>query len=540
MKKILFAASEAVPFIKTGGLADVAGSLPKYFNAKEYDVRIMLPKYACMNSAYAADLTRVLECQVDLNWRSQYAGVLTTKINGITCYLIDNEYYFAGPAPYDNIYLDAEKFAFFDKAVLTVLPLLDFCPDIIHCHDWQTGLIPVFLNAQFKQDPFYRYIRTVHTIHNMKFQGRWYIDAVKDITGLPDEYFSYDKLESYGKANLLKGGLVYADAITTVSQTYAEEIQATEGGEGLDGLMRARSGDLVGICNGIDYHEFDPSNDSLIYTNLKDDVKTFKAENKRRLQEEHALIPDDNAFLIGIVSRLTDQKGMDLLAYIKEEIMEIPGVQMIILGTGESRYENMMRDFATRYPGRVSVFIHYSDMIAHRIYAGCDAFLMPSLFEPCGLSQMMALRYGTVPCVRETGGLKDTVEAYNEFEHTGTGFSFHNYNAHEMLYMIRYANKIFRDAPEEWEGIIRRGMACDYSWNHSAREYEVLYSRLIDEAQGWRDAEAARIEAEKARIEAEEKRLKAEKKPAKKKAAAKKTTAAKKSEPTKKTTAAKK
>lgn len=522
MKKILFAASEVVPFIKTGGLADVAGSLPKYFDAEEYDVRIILPKYACMNSAYANDLERILECQVDLNWRSQYAGVMTTKINGITCYLIDNEYYFAGPAPYDNIYLDAEKFAFFSKAVLTVLPMLDFCPDLIHTHDWQTGLIPVFLHAQFRQDPFYRYIRTVHTIHNMKFQGRWYIDAVKDITGLPDEYFSYDKLESYGKANLLKGGLVFADAITTVSQTYAEEIQSTGGGEGLDGLMRARDDVLYGICNGIDYHEFDPANDSLIYARYDGDIKAFKAVNKRRLQEEHDLIVDENAFLIGMVSRLTDQKGFDLLEYIKEEIMEIPGVQMIVLGTGESGYEAMLKDMAERYKGRVSTFITYSEMIAHRIYAGCDAFLMPSLFEPCGLSQMMSLRYGTVPCVRETGGLKDTVEAYNEFEHTGTGFSFHNYNAHEMLYMIRYANKIFRDAPDEWEEIIRRGMACDYSWNHSAGEYSILYTRLIDEAAAWKEAEAKRAEEERIRLEEEEKkRLEEEKK---QKAAKKKTT----------------
>jgi len=528
MKNILFAASEVVPFIKTGGLADVAGSLPKYFQADEYDVRIILPKYACMNSAYATDLERVLECQVDLNWRSQYAGVMMTKINGITCYLIDNEYYFAGPAPYDNIYLDAEKFAFFSKAVLTVLPLLDFCPDVIHCHDWQTGLIPVFLKAQFAADPFYRYIRTVHTIHNLKFQGRWYIDAVKDITGLPDEYFSFDKLESYGKANLLKGGLVYADAITTVSQSYAEEIQSSDGGEGLDGLIRAKNNCLTGICNGIDYHEFDPSNDSLIYAPFTGDVKAFKAENKRRLQEEHDLIPDDNAFLIGMVTRLTDQKGLDLLEYIKEEIISIPGVQMIILGTGESRYEDMLRDFANRHRGSVSVFIHYSEMIAHRIYAGCDAFLMPSLFEPCGLSQLMALRYGTVPCVRETGGLKDTVEPYNEFEHTGTGFSFHNYNAHEMLYMIRYANKIFRDAPEEWEEIIRRGMACDFSWNHSAKEYEKLYTHLIDEANSWKKAEEDRIQEEKNRLEEGEKKKKAAKKPAKKttKKTAKKKTAA--------------
>lgn len=478
MKKILFASSEAVPFIKTGGLADVVGSLPKYFPKNEYDVRVVVPKYMCMDRKYTEEMKLVTECQVQLNWRTQYAGVYECKEDGVTFYFIDNEYYFAGPAPYGQIYQDAEKFAYFSKAVLTILPEIGFQPDIIHCHDWQTGLIPVFLEAQFRQNEFYRYMRTVYTIHNMKFQGRWYVDAIRDVTGLDSSYFTIDKLESYGNANLLKGGIVYADHITTVSETYAKEIQSTEGGEGLDGLMRAKSFALSGIINGLDYNVFDPKKDPAIAKKLTGDVSSYKKANKQALQKETGLEEDTDKFLLGMVSRLTDQKGFDLVDYMMDEILGDERIQIVVLGTGEQRYEDMFRYFAQKYPGRVSANICYSEEFAHRIYAGCDAFLMPSLFEPCGLSQLMSMRYGTVPMVRETGGLKDTVEAYNEFEHTGTGFSFHNYNAHEMLYMIRYACKIYFGYPEEWEGIIHRGMAMDYSWAASASKYAEIYEGL--------------------------------------------------------------
>ena len=307
MKKILFASSEAVPFIKTGGLADVVGSLPKYFSKNEYDVRVVVPKYMCMDRKYTEEMKLVTECQVQLNWRTQYAGVYERKEDGVTFYFIDNEYYFAGPAPYGQIYQDAEKFAYFSKAVLTILPEIGFQPDIIHCHDWQTGLIPVFLEAQFRQNEFYRYMRTVYTIHNMKFQGRWYVDAIRDVTGLDSSYFTMDKLESYGNANLLKGGIVYADHITTVSETYAKEIQSTEGGEGLDGLMRAKSYALSGIVNGLDYNVFDPKKDPAIAKKLTGDVSSYKKANKQALQKETGLEEDTDKFLLGMVSRLTDQ-----------------------------------------------------------------------------------------------------------------------------------------------------------------------------------------------------------------------------------------
>lgn len=507
MKNVLFVASECVPFIKTGGLADVVGSLPKCFNKDEFDVRVIIPKYMCMKEEYKNQLEYITHFYMDLSWRSQYVGVLHMMYEGIHYYFIDNEYYLAGPRPYGNIYEDIEKFAFFSKAALSALPLIGFKPDIVHCHDWQTGLIPVFLEAQFRQNEFYRYMRTVYTIHNMKFQGRWYVDAIRDVTGLDSSYFTMDKLESYGNANLLKGGVVYSDYITTVSETYAKEIQSTEGGEGLDGLMRAKSFVLSGIVNGLDYKVFDPKTDPAIAQHYKGNVTSYKKANKLALQKEVGLEQTNDKFLIGMVSRLTDQKGFDLVDYMMDEILGDERIQIIVLGTGEQRYEDMFRYFAQKYPGRVSANICYSEDFAHRIYAGCDAFLMPSLFEPCGLSQLMSMRYGTVPMVRETGGLKDTVEAYNEFEHTGNGFSFHNYNAHEMLYMIRYAAKIYFGYPKEWEEIIKRGMAMDYSWSASASKYaeiyEGLYKRSEEDRQRDHKWQQEYEEREQKRLEAE-------------------------------------
>ena len=322
-------------------------------------------------------------------------------------------------------------------------------------------------------------MKSVMTIHNLKFQGKWDIKTVQNITGLPDYYFTSDKLEYHKDANLLKGGLVFADAITTVSHTYAEEIKTDFYGEGLNGLIQARSGDLRGIINGIDYHEFNPATDK--YIKQPYDAVTFRKEkikNKRALQKQLNLLRDDKKFMIGIVSRLTDQKGFDLIAYIMDELCR-DNVQIVVLGTGEERYENMFRHFDWKYADQVSANIYYSEELSHQIYASCDAFLMPSLFEPCGLSQLMSLRYGTVPIVRETGGLKDTVQPYNQYESTGTGFSFTNYNAHEMLQTIRYAEQIYYDKKREWNKIIDRGMAADYSWSTSASKYQEMYDWLI-------------------------------------------------------------
>lgn len=481
MKKILFVSSEAVPYIKTGGLADVVGSLPKYFDRNEYDVRVMLPKYACMDAAFLPNLRFVCHFYVNLNWRKQYVGILESEYRGIHYYFVDNEFYFAGSSPYNNIYEDVEKFAYFSKAVLASLPYIDYAPDVIHCHDWQTGLVPVYLHTTFGDDNFYAGIKTVFSIHNLKFQGRWRIREVIDITGLPEQIFNDKELESYGEANYLKGGVVYADAVTTVSPSYANEITTQEGGEGLHGLMNARRNVLHGILNGIDYDEFNPQTDPYIESNFSSkSVLSGKKANKVALQKELGLPVRESAFVIGIVSRLTEQKGFDLVSYIMDDLVSQLDVQIVILGTGESKFENVFHHFHSQYPDKVSAYIGYSEEKAHKIYASADAFLMPSLFEPCGLSQMMSMRYGTIPIVRETGGLKDTVQAYNEYENTGTGFSFCNFNADDMKYVVEYAYHVFRDERKAWEDMMQRAMAQDFSWNKSAGEYEKLYDSLCD------------------------------------------------------------
>ena len=479
MKNILFVASESVPFIKTGGLADVVGSLPKSLDKEKYDVRIFVPKYGCMKQAMKDRLNYKTNFYMDFNWKNVYVGIMEAVVDGITYYFIDNEYYFSGPKPYcDDALFEIEKYAFFSKAVLSSLPLIDFKPDIMHCHDWQTGLIPVFLKDHFAGSEFFRDMKSIMTIHNLKFQGKWNIDTVKNITGLSDYYFTNDKLEAYGDANLLKGGIVYADTVTTVSNTYAQEVKTEFYGEGLHGLLQAREGELKGIVNGIDYTDFNPESNPLIYNNYTvENFRKEKIKNKRALQKELGLKQDDKTMLIGIVSRLTDQKGFDLIEYMMEELCQ-DNVQFAILGTGSAQYEDMFRRFAGKYPDKVSANIYYSEALSHRIYAASDAFLMPSLFEPCGLSQLMALRYGTLPIVRETGGLKDTVEPYNEYEGTGTGFSFTNYNAHEMLNTIRYAQEVYYNSKRNWNKMVERAMNADFSWGVSAKKYEEMYEEL--------------------------------------------------------------
>lgn len=480
-KKILFIASECVPFIKTGGLADVVGSLPKYFDKEKYEVRVIIPNYICIDSRWKEKMNFITNFYMDMAWRSQYVGVLEMEYEGVQYYFIDNEYYFAGDKPYGYIHEDVEKFAFFSKAALSILPIIDFRPDIVHCHDWQTGLVPVYLKDSFRKGEFYAGMKSVITIHNLKFQGIWNIPTVQDATGLDMSYFTSDKLEAFGDANYLKGGIVYADYVTTVSRTYAEEIKTPYYGEHLDGLMRARSNCLCGIVNGLDYQEWNPATDSMITKNYSEDTfRTDKVKNKLALQKELGLEADKKKMLIGIVSRLTDQKGFDLIDCIMDELCQ-DEVQIVVLGTGEDRYENMFRHFAWKYGGKVAACIYYSNELSHKIYAACDAFLMPSQFEPCGLSQLMSLRYGTLPIVRETGGLKDTVEPYNEYEETGTGFSFANYNAHEMLAAIRYAQSVYYDKKRSWNKMVERAMKTDFSWKNSAKQYEELYDRLSPE-----------------------------------------------------------
>ena len=475
MKRILFAASECVPFIKTGGLADVCGALPKEFSKEEWDVRVVIPNYSCIPEKYRSQfqyVTHFYMCAGNYI-QNKYVGILKYELDGVTYYFIDNQEYFTCDTPYGDIRYDIEKFVFFDKAVLSMLKQIDFRPDLIHCHDWETGLIPVYLKNEFQADSFYWGMKSIITIHNLKFQGVWDVKTMKGLTGFSADLFAPDKLEAYKDANFLKGGIVFADAVTTVSNTYAEEIKTPFYGERLDGLLCARAHDLRGIVNGIDYDVFNPETDKCITRNYN--AKTFRKEkvkNKIQLQKDLGLNEDPNAMLIGIVSRLTDQKGFDLIAYVMDELCQ-DAVQIVVLGTGEERYENMFRHFDWKYHRKVSAQIYYDEPLSHRIYAASDAFLMPSLFEPCGLSQLMSLRYGTLPIVRETGGLKDTVQPYNEFEGTGTGFSFTNYNAHEMLATVRNAERVYYDNKREWNKMVDRAMAADFSWNNSARQMEM-------------------------------------------------------------------
>ena len=475
MKKIVYVASECVPFIKTGGLADVVGTLPKMFNKQEYDVRIIIPNYRCIPSKYKDKMKFISNFQMDIGDHSQYVGIMYMEYEGVPVYFIDNEYYFSGSTPYTEDRWDIERFCYFSKAALSILPVIGFKPDIVHCHDWQSGMVPVYLKTLFAGNPFFSGIRSIMTIHNLRFKGVWDVRHLKYCTGLPDYLFTPDKLEIHKDASMLKGGLVYADMITTVSNTYAREIQTPYYGEGLDGLLQARKQSLVGIVNGIDYDVYNPHKDrNLAKTYNVSNVKKNKVMNKTALQKELGLPVDKNQFVMGIISRLTDQKGLDLIDAVMNEICQ-DGVQFVVLGTGDSRYENMFRYYQGIHPAKVSANIYFSDALSHKMYGGCDAILVPSRFEPCGLTQLMALRYGSLPIVRETGGLKDTVIPYNEYEQTGTGFSFANYDARELLNTINYAKNVYYNQKKSWEDMQARAMNMDYSWVNSAKRYEELY-----------------------------------------------------------------
>lgn len=475
--KVLFATSECAPFVKTGGLGDVVGSLPQALREKNVDARVVLPLYNCIPQKFKEQMRYIDHIYIDMAWRKQYCGIFELNYNNCIYYFIDNKFYFSGDKPYDYIHLDCEKFIFFSKAVLSILPTIGFRPDVINCNDWQTGPIPVFLDT-FQDNEFFRGIKTVITIHNLKFQGRWDFRGIKDAMGISDYYFTPDKLEYYKDANLLKGGMVYANKISTVSDTYAVEITTPHYGEGLDALLRARRQDLVGIVNGISYDDWNPAKDEFLakkYTART--VKAGKAACKRALQHEMGLPEDADKMLIGIVSRLTDQKGFDLIAYKLEELCN-GGCQIVVLGTGDEQYENLFRHYSWKYPDRFAARITYSNEMSHKIYAGCDAFLMPSAFEPCGLSQIISMHYGTLPIVRETGGLRDTVIPYNKYTGEGTGFSFANYNADEMLGCIWNAMDVFYNNKNAWGEMVKHAMEADYSWNVSAEKYIDMYCGL--------------------------------------------------------------
>jgi starch synthase len=416
--KVLFAASEAVPFAKTGGLADVAGTLPGELVRLGADVRLIMPKYKAIPQSFTDRMEYLGYVYVDLAWRHQYCAVMKLEHEGVTVYFIDNEYYFNREGLYGH-FDEAEQFAFFSKALIKVLPLIGFKPDIIHCNDWQTGVVSVLLKAQFELEEFYNGIKTVYTIHNLKYQGIFPKTVLGDILGLSWDYFNAEGLEFNDCVNYMKAGIAYSDVLTTVSRTYAEEIKYDFFGENLNGLINKRSDRLYGIVNGIDYKDNDPAADPRIFANFDAEHLEGKYENKKLLQRSLGLPERSDVPVISIVSRLVDQKGFDLIAHVLEELLALE-VQLVVLGTGDRRYEEMFSAAASKYPDKVSASLKYDGVLAQRIYAGSDMFLMPSLYEPCGLSQLFSLRYGTVPIVRETGGLKDTVKPYNEFTGEGT------------------------------------------------------------------------------------------------------------------------
>ncbi len=479
--KVLFAASECVPFVKTGGLADVVGALPKELNKeKDAEVRVILPLYREISSEWREKMEHLLYFYVNLGWRRQYCGIEKLEHNGVVYYFVDNEYYFGRPYVYGLGGDEGERFAFFCRAVLEALPQIDYLPDVLHCHDWQTGLIPILLESQYRHLPLYEKLHTVFTIHNLQYQGVFGIDYVEDLVSLGEWAYAADGMEFYGQANYMKAGITYAQRITTVSPTYAQEIQTAYYGERLDGLLRKRSAQLAGILNGIDIEEYDPQTDPLIDQHYSADALENKKLNKLALQRKLGLVEDESIPLIGMVGRLSSQKGLDLVNVVLKDIMST-GAQLVVLGKGERRFEDLFNWAQWKYPGQLAARIEMNHELAHQIYAGADMFLMPSQFEPCGLSQMISLRYGTLPIVRETGGLRDTVLSYNKYTDEGNGFTFLNYNAHDMLHVIERAVRYYRDRPELWKKLVVRAMNEQHGWDQSAHEYIALYNGLTAE-----------------------------------------------------------
>ena len=477
MKSVLFVAAEGLPYIKTGGLADVIGSLPKILNEKGMDARVVLPLYKRIAEKYRGEFTKLKTIPIHIGVIDTVATIYQSQWESVTYYFIEH----AGYVERDGLYGypdDGERFAFYQKAVLEMLWAIDFFPDIMHCHDWHTGMIAAMCHIQYPDDQRYQQIKHMYTIHNLAFQGNFPADVLTDCLGIDRRYFDDGSMRFHNGISFMKTGIIFSDKITTVSPSYSQEILTAQYGEQMDEVLRFRQSDLYGIVNGIDTKMWDPMTDPALPAHYNaETVLEGKRANKAAVQKELGLRVADDVMMIGIVSRLTDQKGFDLIAYVMDDLCQ-DAVQIVALGTGEERYENMFRHFAWKYQGKVSANIYYSEPISHKIYAACDAFLMPSLFEPCGLSQLMSLRYGTVPIVRETGGLKDTVEPYNEFEKKGTGFSFANYNAHEMLAVIRYAEKIYYDKRRDWNKIVEQGMSRDFSWKNSAKQYVDLYESL--------------------------------------------------------------
>ena len=471
--KVLYVASEAQPFIATGGLADVAGSLPPALRRRLVGARVVMPLYDTISQDMKDSMTFITSISVPVAWRRQYCGIFQAKANGVIYYFIDNQYYFKRDTIYGH-YDDAERFTFFSRAVLEILPHIGWKPDIIHCNDWQSALTPVFYKKFYELDPWYAGIKTVFTIHNIQYQGMYGMDLNGDVVGLRPE--DAGVLEWGGCVNFMKGAIETADWITTVSPSYANEILDPWYSHGLDPILREKSGKLSGILNGIDVNSYDPETDPNLETNFSiEDIYNGKAAAKALLQENMGLPIRPDVPVMGIISRLVSHKGLDLCKAVFDEMLSTEDIQVIVLGSGDWQYETFFRELADRYPDKIAVRIGFVPSLARKIYAGADLFLMPSKSEPCGLSQMIALRYGTVPIVRETGGLRDSIKDSGDGE--GNGFTFMTYNAHDMLGAIRRAVAAFYT--DYWPVLVKRAAECDFSWGKSANEYIKLYKSLL-------------------------------------------------------------
>lgn len=475
--KILYVSAEVEPFAKSGGLGDVLGALPESVAKCGNEVAVVMPKYGrIIDERYQSEMQYIGYYYVDVAWRHQYCGLFKLVKNNVTYYFLDSEYYFGGDM---YCFADNERFAFFAKAVLDMVGYIGEPFDVIHCNDWSSGLVPVLFDAFYRGNPVYAKTKLVYTIHNLRYQGWMSKFEAQDLTGLSDFYFTQDRLMIGESVNVMKGAIVFSDAVTTVSDTYANEITTPEFGEGLDGLINTYNYKTRGILNGVDYKTYSPWRDKLIYSRYsKKKVKNGKLTNKLQLQEELGLPQDGEVMMIGLISRLVDQKGLHLIDGIMERLANCR-VQFVVLGTGEKRYEDMFRYYQAKYPQKVSANIKFNNQLAHKIYAACDLFLMPSDFEPCGLSQIIALKYGTLPLVRETGGLKDTVISYNEYNGQGNGFSFACSNADDMWYTVCRAMQFYYDKPEIWSQIVQNAMKCNYSWAKSSKTYLKLYKSLL-------------------------------------------------------------
>ncbi|MGH4118409.1 glycogen synthase GlgA [Clostridium sp.] len=474
--KVLFVASEAYPFIKTGGLGDVAYALPKALRKIGIDARVIIPKYSSIPLQFKNCMETIASFNVTVGWRNQYCGLQYLTYDGIPYYFVDNEDYFKRYETY-GCYDDGERFSYFSKAILEAIKYMgDFVPDIIHCNDWHCGIVPALLKEHYSEDERYNKIKSVFTIHNLKYQGIFSKEILGELLNLDDKYFSDEALKFYDSVSFMKGGIVYADAVTTVSKTYSEEIQTPFYGESLDGLLSLKSESLYGIVNGIDYELYDPKIDKKIFCNYDVKSRAQKVKNKLKLQEKLCFTVNKDIPMIGIITRLVKQKGLDLIVLKLQELLSLP-IQIVLLGNGDRYYEDIFQHYASIYPSRISTNIVFDESLAQQIYAASDMFLMPSLFEPCGIGQLIALKYGSIPIVRETGGLKDTIIPYNKYTGTGNGFSFTNYSSDDLLEAINKALDLYNDK-ESWDKLVQSAMLSNNSWENSAKNYMNLYNNI--------------------------------------------------------------